>query len=307
MRFRGLDLNLLLALDNLLALRNVSAAARRLHVSQPAMSGSLARLREHFEDALLVAVGKRMELTALGESLMPAVRDVLDKVESTVTMRPTFDPAVAKRRFSLAASEYTVSTLLVEVLRRVKKQSSAITVDLLPADAGQMNERLNSRDLDFAFSVGHFIDPSHPHFVVIEDTFHCVAWKGNRRLGKSLPLEKYLVLGHAATRYGFDRRPGFEEYALQQLGIERHVEVTCTTPMLLGPLVVGTDRIATLPTRLALHQCATLPLKMFTPPIALPPLRISMHWHRSRELDSASIWLRGLIAETARELGQLPV
>jgi LysR family nod box-dependent transcriptional activator len=303
MRLRRLDLNLLLALEALLSLRSVTAAASRLHVSQPSMSGSLARLREHFGDSLLVPVGRKLELTALGEMLLDPVREALEKVEATIALRPDFDPATGKRHFLVCASEATVLTLLIEVIRHAEQQAPGVTVELLPADPGQMADKLNRRELDFAFMVEHAVLREHPAALVLNDTFHCVVWQGNRRVKKSLSLEQYLSLGHAVTRYGFDRRPGFEQYTLDRLGVQRRVEVSCTTPALLGPLVVGTQRIATMPTRLANQQVAYLPLKLFQPPLDLPPLRIAMQWHRSREHDGATAWMRDLIVATSSEMG----
>ncbi len=303
MRLRRLDLNLLLALDALLTLRSVTAAASRVHVSQPSMSGSLARLREHFGDPLLVPLGRRMELTPLGEMLQEPVRDALEKVEIAIALRPEFDPATARRHFIVCASESSVLTLLAEVIRRAEGLAPGVTMELLPAEPGQIPDRLNRRELDFALVADPFSVPDQPATLVINDTFHCIVWEGNKRVKKTLSLEQYMALGHAVTRYGFDRRPGFEQYTLERLGINRRVEVSCTTPALLGPLVVGTQRIATVPTRLARQQVTTLPLKLFEPPIDLPPLRVSLQWHRSRERDGATTWLRDLVVATSRELG----
>ncbi len=303
MRLRRLDLNLLIALEALLSLRSVTAAASRLHVSQPSMSGSLARLREHFNDQLLVAVARRMELTPLGEMLLEPVREALEKVEAAIALRPDFDPATARRHFTICASEATVLTLVAEALRRAEEMAPGVTIELLPSDPSQMEGKLNRRELDFAFIVEHAVMPEHPAELVIDDTFLCVVWSGNKRVKKSLSLEVYMSLGHAVTRYGFDRRPGFEQYTLERLGVQRRVEVSCTTPALLGPLVVGTQRLATVPSRLARQQAEFLALKLFEPPLQLPPLRIAMQWHRTRDRDGATAWLRDLIVTTSRELG----
>ena len=305
MTLRHLDLNLLLALDALLSLRSVSAAAIRLHVSQPTMSGSLARLRKHFGDKLLVQVGRKMELSALGEMLVVPMRETLDKIESTVALRPEFDPATAKRNFQICASEATVLTLLVEVMRKVEAQAPGVTVALLPAEPAIMGDMLNRRELDFLFTVERFAFPAHPKSLVIDDSFHCVVWTGNQRVRNKLTLEHYMAMGHAVTQYGFDRRPGFEQFSLDTLGVQRRVEVSCTTPALLGPLVVGTQRIATIPSRLAKLQTETLALKMFKPPLELPPLKIVMQWHRTREHDGATAWFRELVVKTSAAIGYI--
>lgn len=302
-RLRRLDLNLLIALEALLSLRSVTAAASRLFVTQPSMSGSLARLRAHFGDPLLVPTGRRMELSPLGEMLLEPVRQALEKVDEAISLRPDFDPATGRRHFQICASEATVLTLLTEVLRRVEASAPGVTIDLLPSDPSQIEERLRRRELDFGFVVESMAIPEHPSALAINDTFHCIVWTGHRRVKKSLTRQQYLSLGHAVTRYGFDRRPGFEQYSMDRQGVERRVEVSCTTPALLGPLIVGTQRIATLPTRLAREQAAVLPLRLFEPPVNLPPLRIVAQWHRSRQSDGATRWLKDLILETSRSVG----
>jgi DNA-binding transcriptional LysR family regulator len=303
MRLRRLDLNLLVTLDALLSLRSVTAAAQRLHVTQPSMSGSLARLRDHFGDPLLVPAGRRLVLSPLAEQLLVPVREALDKVDAAITLRPQFNPATDQRHFTICASEATVLTLLIDAIQQAEQQAPGVTIELMPADPGVMTERLRRRELDLAFGVESLVSPDFPCALVINDTFHCVVWTGNKRVRTRLTLDHYQALGHAITRYGFDRRPGFEQHTLAQLGVARRVELSCTTPALLGPLVVGTQRIATMPSRLAKQQAAVLPLKLFAPPVDLPPLRIVMQWHPTRAHDGAAVWFRQLVVATARQVG----
>lgn len=303
MRLGRLDLNLLVALEALLSTRSVTAAASRLHVTQPSMSGSLARLREHFGDRLLARVGRRMQLTALGEMLIDPVREALQKIEATVSLRPGFDPATAKRRFAICASEATVLALLAEVLREIELRAPGVSVELLPAEPGRLGQMLDARELDLLFAGGNTLLPEHPRTLALRDDFVCVVWTGNKRVRNRLTMEQYLALGHAITRYGLERRPGFEQYTLERLGIERRVLVSCTTPALLGPLVVGTQRVATMPSRLARQQARVLPLKLLEPPIELPPLEICMQWHRNRGQDGATTWLREQVLAVSRRLG----
>ena len=116
MRFNKLDLNLLVALDVLLVERNVSRSADRLHVTQSAVSNALARLRDYFDDEILVPVGRRMELTPRAELLKEAVRDILVRIESSVTAKPLFEPRTSDRRFRIFVSDYTMITLVPHVL-----------------------------------------------------------------------------------------------------------------------------------------------------------------------------------------------
>ena len=111
MRFNKLDLNLLVALDHLLHLRSVSGAAARMNMTQSAMSNALLRLRDYFDDDLMVKIGRRMELTPRAETLKDAVRDVLVRVEWTIATTSEFDPAQSDRQFNILVSDYTLATL----------------------------------------------------------------------------------------------------------------------------------------------------------------------------------------------------
>src|SRR5215468_4155230 len=115
MHFHQLDLNLLVALDALLVERNITEAGKRVHLTQSAMSGALARLRQYFGDELLVQVGRKMVPTPLGESLIEPVREILIKVKTTIETRPGFDPAASTRRFSLMMSDFCATVLMLNV------------------------------------------------------------------------------------------------------------------------------------------------------------------------------------------------
>lgn len=306
MRLKRLDLNLLVALEALLTLRSVTASANKLHVTQPSMSASLARLREHFQDPLLVQVGRKMELTTLGEELTGPVRETLRKIDETITYRSGFDPATSKRKFSICASDGTVLVLLSEVIARLQATAPNITVNQLPAEHDSAMAMLGRQELDMIFSGPTFVIADQPHTRVFEDHYVCIAWQRNSKVKGRLTQEQYFGLGHVVARFGFERRAGYEEHQFLQRGIERRVEIGCSSVALLGSLVVGTDRVATVPSRLARLLAASLPLRVLQLPIELQPQRIEMYWHRTRNQDPGIRWFRETLLATSRELGMLP-
>src|SRR5258707_14087603 len=141
MRYHKLDLNLLTALRALLTEKNVTRAGESVHITQPAMSGILARLREYFGDPLIVPVGRKMELTPLAESLVEPLNDVLLRLDATITTRPEFNPLTTNRHFSVVASDYSIDVLLLAGLRRVHQKTPGPSVEFrtpspkAPADA----------------------------------------------------------------------------------------------------------------------------------------------------------------------------
>ncbi|MDR6858707.1 LysR substrate-binding domain-containing protein [Variovorax guangxiensis] len=303
MRLHGLDLNLLISLDALLQTRGVTSAAALLHVTQPTMSGSLARLREHFGDPLLMPAGRALKLSPLGQTLRTPVRDALQQVERAVALRPTFDPASDRRHFVLCASHMTLTVLGVPLTARLHRSAPGVTLEWMEAAPDHIGERLSRGDIDLAFLGEQFVRSEHPHQLVIHDNYVCIAWTGNRKVGKRLTQATYLGLGHVGTRYGPQGIPGGEQHAINALQLPRRVEVVCASPVMLGALVAGTDRLATLGAKLADRQAKELPLRVLPPPWPLPPLRIQMQWSRHREGDAALDWFRKTVTDVARQTG----
>jgi LysR family transcriptional regulator, nod-box dependent transcriptional activator len=128
MRFHGLDLNLLVALDALLTHQNVTRAAEQLNLSQSALSGALARLREHFDDELVVPIGRRMEPTPLARTLAEPLHEILLKTKSLVTATPTFDPQTSNRRISIIASDYSTEVFLLDLLTDIAREAPGVKI-----------------------------------------------------------------------------------------------------------------------------------------------------------------------------------
>ena len=137
----------------------------------------------------------------------------------------------------------------------------------------------------------------HPTEVLFEDTHTCIAWTKNTRLGPSISLDQYLQLGHVIVRLGEGAAVNHDERVLRRLNHKRLVEVMTPTFDLAPQLVVGTDRIATLPTRLARKYAKFLPLKLLTLPVDISPIHEKLQWHRAHSQDPANTWLRTQLKE----------
>jgi DNA-binding transcriptional LysR family regulator len=300
------DLNLLVALDALLTERNVTRAGNRLNLSQSAMSGALARLRHYFHDELLVPVGRQMALTPVAEGLVEPVRDILVRVRGTLGSKPHFDPLTATRHLSVAVSDYVTEILIADVLRRARRQAPHMTFELR-AVGRRATEDLERGELDFLISPAGYVSPGHPTDVLFEDTYTCVAWAGNDSIGSSLTLEEYLNLGHVVVSVAGAEQPGnYDEQFLRRSSFRRQVEISVPSFSLAPQLVVGTGRIATITTRLAVKCAATLPLKLLPMPIAIPPMVEMLQWHEVHDYDPASQWFRRLLKDAVDELPREP-
>lgn len=298
MRFKRLDLNLLVALDALLAEQKTTRAAQRLNVSQSAMSGMLARLRAYFEDELLVQVGRSMQRTPLGEELAEPVRDLLMQIESTIELRHEFDPATVQRHFRIAASDYQASVLVVPTIRRLRQLAPGITIELMRV-AETASEALMSGRSHLVIMPEQLIDEHLPSERLPQDTFCCIAWNEHPLLVETLDMETFLACGHVTPLFGPTRHFSLDELFFRHHQIERKLQVTTHDFESMAQIVVETDLLATMPARLAAICARRYPIRVMAPPIALPPLQSCMQWHPSHANDPCHRWLRRQLADVA--------
>jgi len=307
MNLKSFDLNLLRSLDALLSERSVTRAADRVCVSQPTMSGSLQRLREYFEDQLLIRVGREMELTPLARSLVVSVRDVLQSIQSTLDIKPSFDPATAKRTFSMSMSDYAAVMLMPVVLERLAREAPYISCSIEPL-SHEYFERLGSGATDFSVAAGNWRlfsadEPgrgirSEPLF---SDTFVCVVAKSHPAIDSTLSLEDYKRLPHILVRLG----PGVEsliEHAWKIEELDLKVSSTMGSFFTSIFMLLGTPLIATVQKRLAELVVASLPLKVLPCPVVVPALHESLSWHVRHEFDPGHQYMRAVFAEAAATL-----
>ncbi len=295
MHFRGLDLNLLVALDALITERSISRTGEKIHLSQPATSGALARLREYFKDDLLVPVGRKMVLTPLAEELAEPVRQLLLQIDAIIHRNPAFSPATSDRAFRLVMSDYVAATLMSHALPEIERQAPRIKVQVLVP--GTRTDWVERGEADLMVMPRQYLSANHPSEPLFEDDFVCIAWTGNTAIrGRSISLRDYLRLGHVVVRFGEQQEvPAFEEKFMEHFSEARRIEVVTTGFTLVPPLVIGTARIATLHRRLAEFSAQHLPLKILKPPVDMPSMVESVQWHTVRDTDPGLRWMRGLL------------
>ena len=300
MRYRRLDLNLLVALDALLAERSVTRAAAKLNISQPAMSGVLARLRDFFGDQLVVQVGRQMELTPLAQSVAAPVQDIILRIDSMIATEPAFEPRASKRHFSITVSDYVLRVFLLDVLQRLYREAPGVTFEFRQS-SGRARDALESGEVDFVIAPEIDVLPEHPHMTLFEDTYTVIAWTGNSVVGDTLSFDQYMGLGHVIFRSEEQGNPWLERWFVRQYGDARRIEVAAASFSLLPHVLVGTDRIATIQTRLARKYVRTLPLKLIESPVELPKLVETLQWNIHRDPDPAGRWLRDKLKEAPLE------
>ena len=316
MNINRIDLNLLVYLDALLRERNVTQAANQLNLSQPAMSNGLRRLRELFDDPLLVRTSEGMTPTERALELEPVVREVLTSIDRAVQPRSAFDAENADRVFRIMASDYAESTLLPSVLDQLRTLAPGLTLDIMtPSDVSFLD--VERGKVDMVINRFDSMPQSFHQIHLWNDGFSCLLSPENPVLD-DFSLENYLKAKHvwvSKTGMGVGvgvnpddvQRLGWVDAALDKLGKKRQIRVFTRHYQAAMTLAEQNDLIVTLPTRAALLKRDNPRVVLREPPLEIPPLELKMAWSPLLQHNPANKWLRKLIADTAREMdGQEP-
>jgi DNA-binding transcriptional LysR family regulator len=294
----GLDLNLLLTLDLLLEIRNVTATAERVGVTQSAVSHRLSRLREFFDDPLLVAAGDDYVLSSKAEALRTPLRAALEELRTALLPSREFDPSEAERTFVIGASDLAEVTMLPLLLAHLGNVAPGISIRMR-GRASATGEALIEGSVDFAVGPGEGSVPG----VSIEDTrgirqrlllvegFSVLARQDHPRLRGKLTLKRYLAETHVLVAPK-GSPGGLVDAILAKSGKRRHVAAQVASFLSAPFLVASTDHLLTCPTSLAEMTSKHLDLKVFSPPIALPETRLFLYWHDRMHDDPGHRWIR---------------
>jgi DNA-binding transcriptional LysR family regulator len=292
-RLAGIDLNLLTSLDALLVEQNVTRAAKRLGVSQPAVSHSLRRLRELLGDELLVRGKVGMTATPRALELRGAVRAALEAAEVVLRAAPGFEPATAERTFVVSMADQQSFLLLPPLVERLVREAPGIRIDVRPP----LGDGLAT---DIELAVGVWSDAPANVFAqpLWHETFVCVLRKGSAAARGTLDKKRYLALSHllVAPR----GTPGsFVDDLLARDGERRNV--TLRVPhFLVAPHVVATTDLAwTAPQGVARVFVEYMPLVLREPPFRVDGFTVAMRWHARVDGDPGLAWLRRVLREIA--------
>lgn len=302
MHLASVDLNLIVALDALITERNVSRAADRLLVGQPAMSSTLARLRSLFDDPLLVRDGRGLKATPLAESLVEPVRDVLAQLESIINVRTAFDPLVDSRTFSIIASDYVALVLLRPLLARLPLIAPNVQIHVHPVDPDHMT-LLRRGQIDMVVMPRELL-PSHlemPFETLFVDTFVCVVAADHPDVASHVDVEQFSRLPYLASNQGV--LPSIVETRLDAFGVTRNVEMVAQSFVMAPFLLPGTRLITVIQQKLAamlMEDRSTY--KILQPPVELAEITEVMTWGPQQTSDAGHAWLRAQLRELARHI-----
>jgi DNA-binding transcriptional LysR family regulator len=299
MDIRTVDLNLLVALDALLAERNVTRAAARLKLSQSALSAALARLRTLFGDPLLLRTSGGMLPTSKGQELVAPVRLVLAEIGRIVQQPGTFDPAGAERTFTIAASDYVEFAILPRLVDYLEAQAPRARLAVRPMDFGAVGRSLEAGEVDLGILGAGFAPPSVRSRPLFVERFVCVVRNGHPRVGERLTLDEYCALDHVLVSPSGGAFSAPADDALAAIGRTRHVRLSVPHFLLVPEILRRSDMIAVLPERLARGYGDRF--RIFDLPFELAPFSVVAVWHERTHRDPALAWLRQSLADLMSE------
>jgi len=298
MNLRTLDLNLLLVFNAVYTDRSMTRAAQTLGMTQPAVSNALGRLRKHLGDPLFQRAGQGMEPTAEARRLAPALRDALKAIETVVSAGQEFDPTTSTREFSMIMSDALEPLIMGPLLQLRSTQSLSVRFSLQPLHRAEFNRSISSKDVDLGF----FVIPMHEAHVrssyLFSDTSTIVVRQDHPTFGdrEQFTVDDLFSAPFVALSEDL-RKITHIDQETRALGRSRQIACTTQRVWSLPYLAANSDLVAVLPTTMAESLSDKLALKLFEPPIDIPPQTWYMAWHDDFENDQGHAWLRATIRQ----------
>lgn len=299
MNLNSLDLNLLVALDALLREANVSRAAMRLNLSQPATSHALQRLRDLIGDPLLVRNGARMELTPRAQALRAPLAHALDQVRALFTS-DDFDAARSERHFRLMMPDLAVELLMPPLMEKVTLIAPNVTIDVVPWRGPAIFTPEFARTIDLVISIGDAFKGFHRQRLYTDSDALAVR-RGHPVAAKLKKREAFLAARHVAVIIRGQNEDLIDTW-LRTKGIERRIALVVPGYIEALHVTARTDLVAFVPRRLISALSKQLSLVTVTPPLDPGIDEQHMFYPTRAQMDPGSLWLRRLVLETGREL-----
>ncbi|RRN05812.1 LysR family transcriptional regulator [Bibersteinia trehalosi] len=289
---RTLDFNLLKAFVVLLDECNVSRAAKRLSITQPAMSGILNRLRESFNDPLFVRVQHGMQPTERALQLGRIAEKVLKDINSML-QPPVLEPEKLSMTLRIAAMDYVQQIIALPLILRLRRLAPNVRVALLPVQGQNIKTLFEQNKIDLALVSQQHLTKDMYQSILYEEHYVCVMSKNHPMANVELTLDQFCELPFAMLSYNGGEFKGATDLALQKLGRQRKVVVSVNHISLLPQLLQGSDLVAVLPE----HLARTLPnVQLQPPPLEVENFTMMMAWHERIEQDPAHRWLRKVLS-----------
>lgn len=288
------DLNLLVVLETICTEGGITRAAQKLHLTQPAVSHSLTRLRAMFDDPLFERQGQRMVPTALTKRLIEPLRDSLARLGAALSDTQHFDPASTKKRFVIGLRDYMEATVMPHLMRTVSLEAPGVEIATVRVNRRRLESELAAGTLDLAVDVLLPLSPAVKFAQITVDRVAVVARHGHPAVPGRIDIDTYLAQRHVhvtSRRQG----PGLEDLALLRLGLQRQVSLRCQFYFAACRTVAETDLLLTMPESYAHLANASFGNQVLPFPVPVAPLDGYLYWHAGSDNDEVNQWLRRVL------------
>jgi DNA-binding transcriptional LysR family regulator len=293
----SLDLNLLVVFDAIMKDRSITVAARRVGLSQPAMSSALARLRRTFDDPLFVRTARGMQPTPHAQLLAPPIQRACELVAGSLTLGAAFNPAASTATFTFYMTDIGEGVFLPKLIGALEHRAPRVKVKVLRIPEHGEQSAMVSGGVDLA--VGLFPDLKAGFFQqrLYSDEFVCLLRADHPRATGTMSVKQFAEMRHAVVDSAGTGHEAAVERAFAAQRHRRRIALTIPHFMAVPVIVRQTDCVVTVPRRLAKAFAGFAGVATIAPPIRIPPFEIKQHWHERYHHDPANKWMRGLVAE----------
>lgn len=295
MNLHRIDLNLFAVFDAIYTAGSLTKAADVLCITQPAVSNSLARLRDMLNDPLFVRTGHSMTPTPVAQNIIVPAREALGLLRKSVQQSHIFEPETSTKSFNFASRDLLEVSIMPRLMARLQSLAPNITLTNYEINRSNVVSSMASGNLDFYADASTFTDIHLEKQLIAKDRFVALARKNHPLIHNELTLENFLTLGHINVS---NRKSGAGpiDIALDKLGKKRQVVMRGQHFLTVPSAISKTDLIACIPYHLAKHY----DLAMYEIPFDLPQVEYFLYWHVSADHDSAHKWMREQITEVAK-------
>lgn len=288
------DLNLLVTFEALLSERNVTRAAARLHLSQPAVSAQLARLRDLFGDPLLIPARRGMTPTAKALALFEELRPALDALRAGLASHREFDPATAEMTVTIACSDYTQSVVIVPLAVWLRNAAPGIRIAVVTTGPKDLAERMAGGGIDLGLLTPEISPPGMRHQPLFRERYLLIGRSGHPRLKRRPSLAEYIKLDHIIVSPAGGGFTTAVDEALAAQGLKRNIVLSVASFLVVLEIAARSDFVALVPERLLQGRAERLSVR--EPPLPVRGFSIDMVWHERAHGHPGLNWLREAIA-----------
>ena len=297
MELKDIDLNLLVVFNQLLVERRVSKVADNLGLSQPAVSNALARLRKLTDDTLFLRTTRGMEPTPYAQQLAEPVAYALGMLHSAVNQKTSFDPATARRPFTLGMTDIGEIYFLPTLMEELAKLAPGVTMSTVRNTNVNLRDEMEAGHIDLAIGLLPQLKAGFFQRRLFKQRYVCMFRKGHRLDKRRVSLAEFSSADHVVV-VSEGTGHGKVDELLERSGVVRNVRLTVPHFVAVGHILHQSDMVATVPERLAQALVGPFELAYVSHPATLPEIAINMFWHAKYNKDPANEWLRGLVFRT---------